>query len=670
MGKANEFQLELSNKFAALQESTDIDQMRKNLTEAIQTSAANIAPAQKHQEATSKISEATRELMKKRRLLVGNNNSPRCRLEYVETCKTIKKKVREDIRQHNLKTVRQAIETSKSIKKVRRSQALGKDRLITLLDKQGNEIQEQDKVMKRIEEFYTELYDSDIPVTVQTSKCEVPTVTTWEVRAALNRMKNGKAVGNDLIKIETLKAGEDTIAKELARLYTQCLEERRIPTNWKNAKMIILFKKGNKKDIKNYRPICLLSNVYKLFTKILTIRLETKLDENQPREQAGFRRKFSTNDHIHAINQLKERCREYNKPLCVAFVDYEKAFDSVQTQSILMSLQQQGIEDIYIELLKEIYTESTVTVHLHKESDKIQIKRGVRQGDTISPRLFTATLENIFRSLDWEEKGIKINGEYLSHLRFADDIFLCSGNTQELQQMLQELADESKMRGLKMNLSKTKVMTENNTSVMVNNKQIENVESYIYLGQRYSLQEKNQDKEIQRRITAGWATYAKHHDIFKSNFSIYLKRQVFNSCIIPAMTYGAETWTLSSQAERKLAATQRKMERSMLNITYRDRKTNTWIRKKTKVTDIISTVRQMKWRWAGHISRMRDNRWTYCITNWRPYDGIRRRGRPMKRWQDDLVEYWKGNIWQREAQDRRKWELHAEAFAQRRDNSG
>ena len=64
-----------------------------------------------------------------------------------------------------------------------------------------------------------------------------------------------------------------------------------------------------------------------------------------------------------------------------------------------------------------------MTVHLHKASEKIRIKRGVRQGDAISPKLFTATLENIFRRLNWENKGVKIDGEFL---RFADDIFLCT----------------------------------------------------------------------------------------------------------------------------------------------------------------------------------------------------------------------------------------------------
>ena len=161
------------------------------------------------------------------------------------------------------------------------------------------------------------------------------------------------------IHIETLKAGEDTISKTLAKLYSKCLSERRIPTAWKNVKMMIVFKKGNKKDLtNNYRPICLLSNIYKVLTKVLTKRLEKTLDENQPREQAGFRCRYSTTDHIHVVNQLK-KCREYNTPLCIAFVDYEKSVDSVQTQAVQTSLQ----EHVYIDLLNKIYNNSSMTDH-------------------------------------------------------------------------------------------------------------------------------------------------------------------------------------------------------------------------------------------------------------------------------------------------------------------
>ena len=105
--------------------------------------------------------------------------------------------------------------------------------MITLLDKQGREIQEQDKIMERIEEFYSELFDSDQAVTIQTDPKEVPPIMAWEVEAALRKMKNGKEAGKDQVNIETLKAGDETIAKQLAKLYTKCITERHIPKTWK-----------------------------------------------------------------------------------------------------------------------------------------------------------------------------------------------------------------------------------------------------------------------------------------------------------------------------------------------------------------------------------------------------------------------------------------------------
>ena len=126
-------------------------------------------------------------------------------------------------------------------------------------------------------------------------------------------------------------------------------------------------------------------------------------------------------------------------------------------------------------------------------------------------------------------------------------------------------------------------------------------------------------------------------------------------------------WPVTMQAQYKLAAAQTKMERSMLNITYKDRKTNIWVRERTKVIDIINTVRKMKWSWAGHINRLKDDRWTSRVTSWRPYDKKRRQGRPAKRWRDDLDKYWSDTIWQRTAKYRVIWRWHAEAFVQPRD---
>ena len=114
-----------------------------------------------------------------------------------------------------------------------------------------------------------------------------------------------------------------------------------MPEIWNEAIIILLHKKGDQKNISNYRPLRLLNNIYKLFTKIITNRITRTLDENQPREQAGFRRGFSTIDHLHAVNQLIEKCAEYKIPLVVGLVDYNKAFDSVEIPDVIEALQEQ-----------------------------------------------------------------------------------------------------------------------------------------------------------------------------------------------------------------------------------------------------------------------------------------------------------------------------------------
>ena len=105
--------------------------------------------------------------------------------------------------------------------------------MITLLDKQGKELQVQDEIMARIEEFYSELHDRDQAIMIQADPEEVSPIMAWEVEAALRKMKNGKEAGKDQINIETLKVGDETIAKQLAKLYTKCITERRIPKTWK-----------------------------------------------------------------------------------------------------------------------------------------------------------------------------------------------------------------------------------------------------------------------------------------------------------------------------------------------------------------------------------------------------------------------------------------------------
>ncbi len=82
--------------------------------------------------------------------------------------------------------------------------------------------------------------------------------------------------------------------------------------------------------MENYGPISLTSNMGKIFTTVLKNRIYTQLDENQAKEQAGFRRGYSTVDNIFVINQVIEKAREYGLKVKLMFIDYKKALDSIK----------------------------------------------------------------------------------------------------------------------------------------------------------------------------------------------------------------------------------------------------------------------------------------------------------------------------------------------------
>jgi len=313
--------------------------------------------------------------------------------------------------------------------------------------------------------------------------------------------------------------------------------------------------------------------------------------------------------------------------------------------------------------MEDIYTEATAVIHLDNNVTKpINIKRGVRQGDTISPKIFTAAMEEVFKNLDLQTRGVNIDGERVTDLRFADDVALTTTSVEEMEIQLNSLNIESKKIGLKIHKGKTKYMSnyQTNKTIELENELIECVESYKYLGQTVKM-ENNTREEVMLRIKAGWSCFGRYkHILCDKSLPMTLRKRVYNQCVLPTMTYGSETWTTTKFLEQKLKTAQHAM-RKMLHITIHDKVKNTEIRRKTQIKAIIEYIKEAKWRWAGHIARREDNRWTKRLTEWQPRVGKRRRGRQKRRWRDDLVSY-AGTTWAREALDRSKWKLLEEGY--------
>lgn len=168
-------------------------------------------------------------------------------------------------------------------------------------------------IAKVATEFYKKIYSKTEKTTLAEiekedyEEEEIPCILETETIKAIKTQKNGKASGKDKISNELLKESLTVISKPLTQLFNEIITTEQIPTQWMTSTIVLLHKKGDKNEINNDRPISLMSNIYKIFSKINLCRITKHLEENQPREQAGFRTDYSTIDHIHVANHRKTK---------------------------------------------------------------------------------------------------------------------------------------------------------------------------------------------------------------------------------------------------------------------------------------------------------------------------------------------------------------------------
>ena len=161
-------------------------------------------------------------------------------------------------------------------------------------------------------------------------------------------------------------------------------------------------------------------------------------------------------------------------------------------------------------ILQNIYNQATARVHLDKlVSTEFPIHRGVRQGDPLSPKLFTAVMEEVLKKADISE-GVSVEGENLTNLRLADDVALFNETTKQMEKHLNNLNSESLKVGFKILKGKTKYMTNyaDSKDILIDQPKIEKVTELKYLGQTTHLKDTTKE-EICVRIRAAWSCFGK-----------------------------------------------------------------------------------------------------------------------------------------------------------------
>ncbi len=242
----------------------------------------------------------------------------------------------------------------------------------------------------------------------------------------------------------------------------------------------------------------------------------------------------------------------------------------VEHKYLWKAMENQVVEKKLISIISSMYEEAEARVRMDTVGNKFKIKRGVRQGDPLSRNLFNCLLEEVFRQLDWKMRGIKINGEFLNHLRFADDVVLLAEKIEELKIMGEEVMDKSEKAGLIINKEKTILLSSRwRTELELGGQKIEGKKETLYLGQIISFKDRR-GKEITSRIRKGWKKFWSLKEIHKGKISKTLKIKTWGKCSLQVLTYGAQTWALTKTNLDRLKTTQLAMERSILEVKRKD----------------------------------------------------------------------------------------------------
>ena len=232
-------------------------------------------------------------------------------------------------------------------------------------------------------------------------------------------------------------------------------------------KIKVIHKEGDVEDVSNYRPICSLPALYKLFLTILYGRLYPVLDQKQAEDQAGFRKTYQTTDHLATYRMMEQKCQEWGIKMWTAPVDFTKPFDSISHKSIWEALMSCNVDHEYVSLLRKFYKDQKASVQTDEESESFDIQKGSKQGDPMSSLLFNTVLQYSLKNeiQQWQKKkgmGIYLSDhdrDCLTNLRFADDVMLFATSKEQIRKMMCVFKKATEKVGLRIHPDKTKILS-------------------------------------------------------------------------------------------------------------------------------------------------------------------------------------------------------------------
>ena len=294
-------------------------------------------------------------------------------------------------------------------------------------------------------------------------------ITKKELLMAIAISPNNKAPGLDGLSYEFYQTFRHTVLTDiLAHQCHQALSTAVIPASWNRTATTLLFKKGSRTDLRNWRPIALINVDSKLFSRVLTTRLAEVVPTHIAQYQTGFVRGRYITDNAATV-QLLMAHRAHRQKLGLTFpeqqamvmLDQEKAYDRVHSSFLLAIMTRVGIPATFIQTIQSLFFQSVTHIVINGFlTNGVPQRRGLRQGDSLSPLLFNLVIEPFLRTIQQRLTGYRLSHTIkICYLAYADDVLLFINGFSDLNDLLQIYDWYAAASNARLNVHKTEALT-------------------------------------------------------------------------------------------------------------------------------------------------------------------------------------------------------------------